>query len=158
MMVHRVSLDAFTRIMATFDKRIEGAIIRGLRSAGHRLQGFTTEEIEGAEPYPAVDRGVLRGSVEFAAEPDGCVVYVDAPHAAVMEEGARPFFPPLEPLIAWVLRKRLAEDEASAKRIAWAIREKMGRVGIAPRGYMAKAFQRVLPVVVTEVERELSDL
>lgn len=158
MTVHRVNLSTFARILAALDPAIEQAIIRGLRSAALRLQGFVVEEIDSAEPYPAVDRGPLRGSVEYSRESDGAMVYVDAPHAAVIEEGARPFWPPVAPLAAWALRKGFADDEDEAEQIGRAIQLKIATFGIEPRHYMAKAFQRVLPVVIQEVEKELADL
>lgn len=158
MTVHRVNLDQFTRILVALSPKIEAAVVRGLRSGALRLQGMVVEEIDAAQPYPAVDRGELRGSVEYAPEADGAVVYVDAPHAPHLEYGTRPFWPPLAPLKAWVLRKGFAEDEAEATGIAMAVQRKIAEEGIAPRGYMAKAFQRVLPVVIQEVEKELGGI
>lgn len=40
----------------------------------------------------------LRDSVDS----DDHRIFADAPHAAAVEEGSRPHFPPIEPLIAWV--------------------------------------------------------
>lgn len=158
MTVHRVTLDHFTRILIALSPKIEAAVVRGLRSGALRLQGMVVEEIDAAQPYPAVDRGELRGSVEYSREADGALVYVDAPHAPHLEYGTRPFWPPQEPLMRWVLRKGFAEDETEAAGIAYAIRKKISEEGIAPRGYMAKAFQRVLPVVIQEVEKELGGI
>lgn len=158
MTIHRVNLDQFTRILVALSPKIEAAVIRGLRSGALRLQGMVVEEIDAASPYPAVDRGELRGSVEYATESDGAVVYVDAPHAAHLEYGTRPFWPPLAPIKRWVLRKGFAEDEEEAEGIARAVQRKIAEEGIEPRGYMAKAFQRVVPVVIQEVEKQLDGI
>lgn len=155
MTVHNVTLDQFARIVMTMDVGMENAIIRGLRSAARRLQTFVVEEIDAAEK---VDRGELRGSVSYTREADGAMVSVDAPHASIVDLGTRPFRPPIEPLAAWALRKGLADDEDEAERIAWGIANMIEKFGIRPSNYMAKAWQRVIPVVISEVERELDAL
>jgi hypothetical protein len=112
------------------------------------------EEIDAAEPHPAVDRGELRGSVQVERVDDGAIVEVRAPHAAIIEYGTRPFFPPIAPLAAWARRKGFTDPEGAAFAIALAI----SRRGIAPRGYFAKAVARGKRWVRIEVDRELAAL
>ena len=108
MSTHVVSLDGFARELRKLPKTAERAMVRGLRSAALRTQGQVVVEIDTAKPYPAVDRGTLRRSVGVDNHPDGALLSVDAPYAAAMEYGTRPFFPPLAPLVEWVKRKGLA--------------------------------------------------
>jgi hypothetical protein len=119
---------------------------------------MVVEEIDTAQPSPAVDRGMLRGSVEPMDVPDGTVVSVGAPHAAIMEHGTRPFWPPAEPLIEWAIRKGLADDRDEAEEIVFGIQRAIATSGIEPRNYFSKAFERVLPVIMQEVEHELEGL
>lgn len=111
-----------------------------------------------------VDTGLYKGSWEVKertalARLGGAQKIVelrnDAPHAGIIELGARPFWPPLQPLVEWAKRKggifgfgldkhgrfkgkaKLKTDEVSAlEGIARAIQAKIARVGIKPRYVM----------------------
>ena len=142
-MRHTIPLSAFIVRMATLGGDVEAAVINGLQEAGMRLHGFVVDEIDHAAPHPAVDRGELRNSVEVVMTPKGCTVTVKAPHAAIIEDGTRPFRPPFQPIFEWVVRKGLFPDPPYTQRdLAWMIINHIAKVGIAPRHYMAKAFAR----------------
>lgn len=117
MATHHVSIDQFARILSNLDQKTEKAVVRGLRSTGMRMVGIVVKEIDNAEPFPAVDRGELRNSVRYEPTERGCIVTVTAPHAAIIEYGTRPFRPPLEPLVRWVLRKGLANPKKRARKM-----------------------------------------
>ncbi|MFW6087399.1 MAG: hypothetical protein ACODAG_09350 [Myxococcota bacterium] len=151
----RVTPDEFAWIIESLPEKMEKAIVRGLRSAAHRMWGFVVEEIDTAKPYPAVDRGELRSSVGVTSVPDGADVHVDAPHAPFLEWGTRPHWPPFEPIYHWVQRKGLAADPDEAEDVARAVQLKIAMFGTEPRGYMAKAYQRTLDIVMEEIEHEL---
>lgn len=156
---HTIQLSDFIKRMATLGGDVEAAVVRGLQSAALRLDGFIAHEILHAEPYPAVDRSELLNSREVNVTPKGATVAVVAPHAAAINDGTRPFRPPYQPIYEWLVRKKLVEpDEAGAR--AWAIVEKIARVGIAPRHFMNKAFARLVQgkYVGREVGRELEAL
>lgn len=154
-----IPLSDFIKRMATLGGDVEAAIVRGLQSAAHRLDGFIAHEITHAQPFPAVDRGELLNSREVTMTPKGATMAVTAPHAPAIEDGTRPFRPPYQPIYEWLLRKQLVEPDQAAAR-AWAIVEKIARVGIAPRHFMAKAFARLVQgkYVGREVGRELEAL
>lgn len=107
MPTYKVTLSEFQRILTKLAPDLEGACIRGLRSGALFLERTVHAEIQQAQPYPAIDRGELLASVDTSMVPDGAIVSVDAPHAGVMEMGARPFRPPLAPILEWVKRKGL---------------------------------------------------
>lgn len=132
------------------------AVVRGLRSAGMLLEGFAVQEITTAEPRPAVATGALAGSVVTTRVEDGAIVTVEAPHGHFMEEGTRPHFPPLQPLRDWARVKGLAHDDASEKRIAYAVALKIAEDGIAPRHFFEKAVRRVEPLIPREIVNELN--
>lgn len=155
MTARRVSLTQFGQIVTTLDPRLRAAIVRGLRATAARLVGLVVEEIDHASPHPAVDTGGLRNSVEMQTVPDGSIVQVTAPHAGPIEYGTRPFRPPTEPLAEWAMRKGLAIDEAEAERIAFAVANVIAERGIEPRHFMAKAWDRLPPVLAREVQRAL---
>jgi hypothetical protein len=68
-----------------------------------------------------------------------------------LEYGARPFRPPIAPLIAWALRKGIATDPAQAKAIAWGIAKKFAAEGFPPRAFFSTAVEAGLPKVQAEV-------
>lgn len=137
--------------------QIRGAIVRGLRSAAQRGVGIIVEEIDKALPHPAVNTGGLRQSARAENTADGALVEVDAPHAAPINNGTRPFHPPLEPLIAWAVRK-FGVSEKEARRIARNVAKKISEEGIEPRHFFEKAMARIELIIDTEVERELEQV
>jgi len=155
---YRVTIDEFARIIARLSPELEKAVIRGLQSAALRLEGIVVEEIDNAEPDPAVDRGELRNSHRMTRTSRGARVEMTAPHAAAIEYGTRPFFPPTEPLARWALRKGIADDEEEAEEIAYAIALKISVDGIFPRAYMAKSVDRLITdrILSEEINRELA--
>ncbi len=137
--------------------QIQGAVVRGVRSAAMRGVGIIVEEIDHAEPYPAVNTGSLRQSARAVNTPTGAAVEVDAPHAGPINYGTRPFYPPLGPLVAWAVRK-FGVSEAEAWRIAKGVAKKISEEGIAPRHFFEKAMARIEVIVDVEVKRELEAL
>lgn len=194
---YSITLTEFERVVLRFEPKIRAAYVKALRTAALRLEGMVVEEIQQTTPYAAVDTGELMRSVDTTFVDDGAIVTVAAPHAGVMEWGARPFKPPIAPLVEWVKRKGLVStrgprpltkrqtemrsrlrDRAAAlrsqglsakaarsvavdqeaERIAFLIARSMSLKGIAPRGYFAKAFARLPPILRHEVYKELAKL
>lgn len=104
-MSRTITVREFAGLLQNLPPAINDAAIRGLRSAGLRGVGEVQKQISNAEPYPAVDTGATRQSVLSEPISDGAELSVNTPQAAIMEWGARPFMPPLAPLIVWVTRK-----------------------------------------------------
>ncbi len=157
-MAKRVTIEQFATEMRKLPKKLEAAIVKGLRSAALRGHQFVVEEIDHASPRPAVDRGELRQSVASQRIEGGARLYVDAPHAAIMELGTRPFWPPQEPLAEWALRKGLADDEEEAAEVAFAVARTIATFGIAPRHYFKKGVQRTYLVIPEELQRALEEI
>ena len=156
-MARKITLSRFARKIAKMGPQMERAIIRALRSSALQLDRRVLQEIDSAEPFPAVDRGELRNSRSIEIIKRGAIVSVTAPHAPHIEYGTRPFFPPLGPLARWALRKGIAEDEGEAYAIARNIQRKIGNEGIKPRHYFKKAWDRFVKhgVVTREIKAEL---
>jgi hypothetical protein len=154
-MARTVTLSEFHRKILKLVPELEGAVVRGLKSSALRLEGLVTEEIDTAKPFPAVDRGELRQSVGHEFFEDGAEVAVSAPHAAHIEHGTRPHWPPFQPILEWAQRKGISEDPYG---FAKAVQKKISEEGIAPRHYFKKAWDRVQPVIGQEIDRELAAL
>jgi hypothetical protein len=158
--VKRVTIPAFASRLARLNKDLEAAVVRGLQSAIMVLDGFVLQEIDDAKPFPAVDRGILRNSRNITRTAKGATHSVDAPHAPMIEDGTRPFRPPVRPIFEWVLRKGITDDEGEAWGIAFAIARKFEEQGMKPRHFYRKAWKRLLngKHVEREIARELDKL
>jgi len=136
---------------------VEGSVIRGLQSATLRMVGVVTDEIDNMQ---LVDMGDLRRSVTADMSPRGGHIEVKSPHAAPIENGTRPFMPPIKPLEEWVKRKglhlRTRKEDSNAKSIAWAIAMKFKKYGMKPRHYFKTAWQQAPQIAREEVNRELA--
>lgn len=179
MSVRHVTFSQFERAMIDLEPKLHASVVKGLRSAALRLETMVVEEIETATPHPAVDTAALKRSVSTERVPDGAIVNVTAPHAAMIENGTRPFFPPLAPLIEWVKRKglhtthlstrtsrktgetvvsvRKKKTDADAKAIAYAVAKAISKRGIEPRHFFKKAWDRFPEVLGAEIRDALSD-
>ena len=154
MPVTRLSLGQFAAQVGKLPADMEQAIVRGLRSAAQR---GVADVVASINAVGATDTGELARSVSAHNTMDGARIVVDAPHADVVERGARPFSPPIAPLQAWAMRK-LGVTQARAREIAFAVQAKIRRQGIAPRFYFRSAMRTVQLRVPVEVERELRKL
>ncbi len=149
----------FIRELGELTPNMEEAVIKGLRSASQRGVAVVVQSINTptAMTHAAVDTGSLARSVEASDLPRGGVISVDAPHAAAMEFGTRPFYPPLQPLVDWAQRK-FGVGEEEAKGIAFAVREHIATWGMEPRHYLKRSMGRIRKIVPIEVESELRKL
>lgn len=105
-------------------------------------------------------------------------ILVDAPHAAPVEVGSRPHWPPLAPLVEWVKLRQLQagvsersrkhlpgtstqgivadiDPEEEAEGIARAIQFKIAREGTEPVHYMARSLPVIERILDTEIKMEL---
>jgi hypothetical protein len=102
-----------------------------------------------------VDTGLYAQSWQFKKEEWGAVIGNTAPHAPIIEDGARPFTPPIAPLLAWA--KRVLQDSsqppnysARVKALAYATRLKIQRYGMAPR----KILENAIPQIIENIRKE----
>lgn len=156
--VHTVTISQFEQRITRLVPQIRDAYVKGFRRAALRLERYAVEEIDSAEPHPAVDTGELRRSVSTQFVDDGAIVTVDAPHAPMMEYGTRPFRPPMEPLVEWALRKGFASTESEARGIAFRVADKIARDGIAPRHYFTKAWARMQRDLRADIYAALAEI
>lgn len=153
-----LTLADFAQELGSMSEDMEKAVIKGLRSASAQGVSVVVEKINKTRPYPPIDTGELARSVESTTLPRGGRISVDAPHAAIIETGTRPFWPPLQPLMDWAMRKGIAEDEDEAEDIARAIQKKFAFVGMEPRRYFRRSMPKIRKLVVKEVESELKTM
>jgi hypothetical protein len=172
-----VSLKDFAQKVKRFGDQMEEAAIRGIQSAGLRLETMIPEAIQDTSPDPPIDTGALMGSHYTEFTPRGAIVGVDAPHAPFMENGTRPHRPPFQPIADWAYRKGLIDIELTeedieadysdeeelgkevkkASGIVFGIIGKIAKEGIEPRHFMKRAVEQFLQekIIDEEIQREL---
>lgn len=139
----RITIPEFARRVRDLGGEMKTAVQMGMVKAAQRLDAIMLEEIDHAEPFPAVDRGILRASRFVKTSASGTItVGVEAPHWPYINKGTRPFWAPIGPLIDWVRRKGLATEESEVRSIAYAVQHKIATEGIKPRNIQAKAIAR----------------
>lgn len=67
------------------------------------------------------------------------------PYAEYVELGTKPHFPPIEPLVDWVMAKLGITDETEAHSVAFLIARKIARVGTKPDGTWARVAETIQP-------------
>ena len=105
-----------------------------------------------------VDTGLYAQSWDFRKEEFGAVLGNTAPYASIIEYGARPFTPPIEPLLAWA--KRVLGDSSQppdyspqVKALAFAVQQKIKREGMKPRHVMENAIPQIIENIKAEYMR-----
>lgn len=109
-----------------------------------------------------IDTGQYAASWQVQRVSEESVVLLNsAPHASVVEYGARPFTPPIGPLLAWA--KRMLQDPQTpddptnpndyskeVRSLAFAVQAKIAREGIAPKHTVEKNMEAILANIVAE--------
>ncbi len=86
-----------------------------------------------------VYRGELRQGIHVLnISADGSAVGIKAPYAAAIQNGTKPFYPPIEPLKKWVRRKLGAEES-----VAYAVQQKIGEEGIDANPFITRAINNL---------------
>jgi hypothetical protein len=103
-----------------------------------------------------VDTGQYAASWDFTETEKSIILGNYAPHAPIIEKGARPFTPPLAPLLAWA--KRVLKDPSQPPNyssdvwsLAKAVQNKIAREGIEPRNVL----ENMLPKIIDNIKEEL---
>lgn len=142
-----------------------------LRDAGKEIEGFakaTLEQQKNAvrsglmrsipmltEKSP-VDTGLYASSWQFSETERSMILGNIAPHAPIIEYGARPFTPPIAPLLAWA--KRVLKDPSQPPDYSSAVwglakytQKKIAAEGMKPRHILENA----IPDIIRNIEAEL---
>ena len=158
-------------------ERFEKAKQAGIYSAANRLlQHIVTVVVPGEKP-PPTDQGLYNASWEIEQIRNGAILFNTAPHAAVIEHGARAENikvgrKMIDALAEWVVRKGLLgkgkgsiqtrSQEQEAQSTAWAIAQNMRKRGIFNRDaeglhIAEKASKKAPQFVIEEIKAELEE-
>lgn len=106
-----------------------------------------------------VDTGLYAQSWDFTETEFGAIVGNYAPHAPIIENGARPFTPPIGPLLAWAKRVlRDASQPPDYSSDVWALakgtQKKIASVGLEPKHIM----EQMIPTIIENIKAEYQRL
>lgn len=148
MAAKQVSLDNLARELGAYSEDQ----IQNLKQA--TLLGIAQSIPDLVEKSP-VDTGLYAQSWDFSETEFGAVVGNYAPHSAIIENGARPFTPPLGPLLAWA--KRVLKDASQPpdySKDVWGLaigtQKKIASVGLEPKHIM----EQMIPVIIERIKAE----
>jgi hypothetical protein len=95
-----------------------------------------------------VDTGQYANSWDFQEDEKRMILGNFAPHAAIIEFGARPFTPPIKPLLEWA--KRVLKDPSQppdyspeVRRLAYGVRYKISKQGMKPKHILTQEIQHI---------------
>lgn len=116
-----------------------------------------------------VDTGLYAASWHFTKTETGAVIGNSAPYAGIIEHGARPFTPPIGPLLAWAKRVLTGTKSAEGQTVqtgqpesdyspeVWALAKytqaKIAREGMHPRHIL----QNMIPQIMNNIRQELRE-
>ena len=106
-----------------------------------------------------VDTGLYAQSWSFTLLEKSAIIGNFAPHAPIIERGARPFVPPIAPLLAWA--KRVLQDPSQPPDYSsevWALakgtQNKIARVGMKPKHILEKS----IPMIIENIKKEFESV
>jgi len=106
-----------------------------------------------------VDTGQYAASWDFTMTEQSAILGNYAPHAPIIEKGARPFTPPIGPLLAWAKRvlkspSQPPDYDSEVWGLAKGIQKKISEEGMKPRNILEK----MLPKIIENIRRELDSV
>lgn len=170
MSAKRVELKDFSKALGDFSKKS----LKEQRAAVARGLARSIPDLVAASP---VDTGLYAASWDFTMEEEAGIIGNYAPYAGVIEDGARPFTPPIGPLLAWAHRvlngtdaKRgqpLTKAEAQSTGnsqlsgysseewgLAVGVQKKIAKHGMAPRHIL----KNMIPTIIENIRKELKNV
>jgi len=111
-----------------------------------------------AERSP-VDTGAYASSWDLSETEKSIILGNFAPHASIIEFGARPFTPPIVPLLQWA--KRVLKDPSQppyyspeVRALAYGTRAKIQDEGMKPR----RVLEYAIPDIIKNIEKEFKKI
>ena len=148
----RVPLSKFADVLSEFSDLHRTEIRQGVVSGIAR----SIPDLVAASP---VDTGLYAQSWAFTSDEEGAILGNTAPHAPIIELGARPFRPPLKPLLEWA--KRVLQDPSQPPNYShhvWALakhtQNKIAELGMEPKLVLTN----MLPKILDNIREELAKL
>lgn len=156
MSTRKIDLKDFSKALGKFNKlsldKKKKAVIRGVAQSIPML----------VENSP-VDTGMYASSWDMTVEEKSVILGNYAPYAGVIEYGARPFKPPIGPLLAWAKRvlsggsRTTGQPETNYSSEVWALakytQKKISDLGMEPKHVMENSIPKILENIKAELKK-----
>lgn len=144
----RVNLKDFSKELGKFTN----ATLEQQKQAVARGIARSIPDLVASSP---VDTGLYAQSWDFTIDEEKAVIGNYAPYAGIIEYGARPFTPPIQPLLAWA--KRVLNNGSQPPNYdsdVWALakytQKKISERGMEPRHVM----ENMIPTIIENIRKE----
>ena len=148
-MAQTIKLNEFSDILREMPNKTLEEVKRGTVSGIAK----SIPDLVAASP---IDTGLYAQSWTFTADETGIILGNFSPYAAVIEDGARPFTPPIGPLLAWA--KRVLGDSSqppdyssNVRSLAYGVQKKISQYGMQPK----KVLENMLPTIIENIRKEI---
>lgn len=147
----KINLEDFSKELGNFAKQSfatkKKAVVAGVARS--------IPDLVAASP---VDTGLYAASWDFTVEEAAVIIGNHAPYAGIIEYGARPFTPPLGPLLAWAKRvtgsgSQPPEYDEEVQALARYTQKKISREGMRPRHIL----ENMIPTIIENIRKELQN-
>lgn len=123
------------------------AVIRGVQRS--------IPDLVAASP---VDTGEYARSWDFTVDEKRLILGNFAPHAPIIERGARPFTPPIGPLLAWAKRvlkspSQPPDYDSEVWALAKGVQNKIAAEGMQPKNVLEKTLPKIIENIRSELKR-----
>ena len=147
--MRQVELKDFSKVLEEFSEKHISELRKGVVSGIAK----SIPDLVRASP---VDTGLYAQSWDFTSDEEKAVLGNYAPHAPIIEFGARPFTPPIKPLLEWA--KRVLQDSSQPPEYSdqvWSLargtQNKISQVGMAPKHILQNAIPQILENIRSEL-------
>lgn len=152
MAVKSVKLEDFAKELGSYMRRAPDRFRKGVASGLAKSLPMLVKR-------SPVDTGLYAQSWAFTVDEKRAIIGNIAPHAPIIEFGARPFTPPIKPLLEWA--KRVLNDPSQPPKYSsrvWALakytQNKIAAEGMQPRYILQEALPEIVENIRKEVIRE----
>lgn len=144
-----VRLENFAREL----KEFTNATVEQQRKAVASGLARSIPDLVAASP---VDTGLYASSWNFEINEKEAIIGNYAPHAPIIESGARPFTPPIGPLLAWAKRvlkspSQPPDYDSEVWALARGTQNKISEQGMKPRHIL----ENMIPQIIENIKQEL---
>lgn len=146
-----VQLENFAKELREFGK----ATVEEQRQA---VAGGVMNSMRDLVAASPVDTGQYAASWDFTMTEQSAILGNYAPHAPIIEKGARPFTPPIGPLLAWAKRvlkspSQPPDYDSDVWGLAKGVQKKISEEGMKPRNILEKMLPKIIENIRMELER-----
>ena len=143
-----VKLENFSKELKEFTKK---TLLEQQRAVANGL----LQSIPDLVANSPIDTGQYASSWDFEITEKAAIIGNFAPHAPIIEIGARPFTPPIGPLLAWAKRvlgspSQPPDYDSEVWALARGTQNKIAAQGMQPRNVLEKN----IPMIIENIKRE----